>query len=117
MKSRTQTLASSGEMLANEQFSPMPYLTLKTMLILDHEQYNMVHEGNFEGKFATKLLDYIVFYAASAIFRSYNGGNYNKFNVHMYSAVFYILNMIVKEIYIKHLMKLEFCLKCSMVVI
>ena len=27
-----------------------PDLTLKTILILDHEQYNMVYEGNYADK-------------------------------------------------------------------
>ena len=36
---------------------PIPDLTLKTMLILYHEQYNMVYEGNFEGNLQIKLIE------------------------------------------------------------
>ena len=34
---------------------PVPDLTLKNMLILDHEQHDLVYEGNFEGHFADKI--------------------------------------------------------------
>ena len=56
----------------------MPDLTLKTMLILDHEQYYMVYEGNFADKMNLMYTSHII-YVLSCIF---------------------LLNIIVKEIYI-----------------
>ena len=35
--------------------SPMPGLNLKTTLILDHEQYNMLYEGNLAENFEDKI--------------------------------------------------------------
>ena len=71
------------------------------MLILDHEQYDMVYEGNFEGHFAVKInrmyISHII-YVLSCI-------------------IIVLLYYYVREIYIKHLIKLEFCLTCLMVVI
>ena len=60
----------------------MPDLTLKTMLILDHEQYNMVYERNFEGHFADKM-----------------NLMYTSHIIYVLSCIF-TLNIIVKEIYI-----------------
>ena len=80
---------SSGEMLANQQFSEC-----KTMLILDHEQYNMVYEGNFEGNLADKM-NWIVHILYNICIKLY-----------------FILNIKVKGIYIyiyiKHLINLNF---------
>ena len=60
----------------------MPDLTLKTMLILDHEQYNMVYEGNFEENFAHKMN---LMYTSHIIY---------------VLSFFFILNIIMNEIYI-----------------
>ena len=38
----------------------MPDLTLKTMLILDHEQCNVVYEGNLEGLADKKNFKYTI---------------------------------------------------------
>ena len=69
------------------------------MLILNHEQYNMVYEGNVEGNFADKMN---LMYTSDII---------------DVLAVFYIEYYSERNTYIKHLIKLELCLICSMVVI